>query len=326
MACQFFTNEYVDLQSDEEDRLLKALTLQLQVMMCENASNLHDFEYGLTRTRNVYTLVQAELVKTHDRVRSSMSIRRHPSNTQKTMAGPLYRVLPQKHDRAITPIKDETSQAVRSQYEESPYPRWQTIGLYSPRQYQELLLESFATYEPPVGHPVPVQVLNAGCGTGRHAIMSATRYSNCEVLAIDLSLSSLAYAKRSAKELELSNIVFQQADILELGSLNRQFDLIECGGVLHHIADTTAALKVLVDLLRPGGVIMIALYSEIARENVHKCTTLIHENGFSKTADAIRRARQAVIELDESHASNAVSCNHRFLFAERVQRPVVSRT
>ena len=39
-------------------------------------------------------------------------------------------------------------------------------------------------------------ILIAGCGTGQHSIGTAARFGSSKVLAIDLSLSSLAYAKR----------------------------------------------------------------------------------------------------------------------------------
>ncbi len=38
-----------------------------------------------------------------------------------------------------------------------------------------------------------------------------------------------------------------------LGGLGRQFDLIECVGVLHHLGDPLAGWRVLVSLLKPGG-------------------------------------------------------------------------
>ena len=47
-----------------------------------------------------------------------------------------------------------------------------------------------------------------------------------KVLAIDLSLSSLAYAKRKTNELAIENIEYMP-DILDLGKLNKQFDIIE---------------------------------------------------------------------------------------------------
>ncbi len=53
----------------------------------------------------------------------------------------------------------------------------------------------------------------------------AQRFAGAKVLAIDLSLASLGYAKRKAQELALTNIEFAQADILKLGQLGRSFDL-----------------------------------------------------------------------------------------------------
>jgi SAM-dependent methyltransferase len=50
----------------------------------------------------------------------------------------------------------------------------------------------------------------------------------------------------------LTDIAFGQADILELASLGRTFDVIDSAGVLHHIADGDAGWRVLLSILRPG--------------------------------------------------------------------------
>jgi ubiquinone/menaquinone biosynthesis C-methylase UbiE len=144
------------------------------------------------------------------------------------------------------------------------------------------------------------QVLIAGCGTGRHAIMSATKYSNVNILAIDLSTSSLAYAKRCSDELGINNITFKQADILKLNELDQRFHLIESGGVLHHIEQTDVALKALVDLLYPGGLIMIGVYSTISRHNVHRCRDYFNKRGYGKTVEDVLRARQKIFSMDDS--------------------------
>ena len=73
------------------------------------------------------------------------------------------------------------------------------------------------------------------------------------MLAVDLSLSSLGYAQRKAREMGLSGIEFAQADLLELGATGRSFDVVECSGVLHHMADPFAGWRMLLSLLRPGG-------------------------------------------------------------------------
>ena len=115
------------------------------------------------------------------------------------------------------------------------------------------------------------------------------------MLAVDLSLASLAYAKRKTVELGRSNIEYGQADILKLGSLGRSFDLIESSGVLHHLADPLAGWRVLLSLLRPGGFMMIGLYSEIARAEIVKARAFIAEQGYGATAGDIRQCRQALI-------------------------------
>ena len=78
--------------------------------------------------------------------------------------------------------------------------------------------------------PGKPRILVAGCGTGQHAIATAQQYPGASVLAVDLSLASLAYAKRKTLELGLTDIEYRQADILALDGLQERFDLIECSG------------------------------------------------------------------------------------------------
>ena len=111
-------------------------------------------------------------------------------------------------------------------------------------------------------------ILIAGCGTGQHSIGTASRFSNCHVTAVDLSLASLAYATRKTNELKLGNLKYLQADILHLHQMGKEFDIIESAGVLHHMDEPMAGWKVIVDLLKPGGLMKIGLYSELARHHI----------------------------------------------------------
>jgi SAM-dependent methyltransferase len=147
------------------------------------------------------------------------------------------------------------------------------------------------------------EILVAGCGTGQHAMIPATNYRNARVLAIDLSLSSLSYATRKTRELGFSNIEYAQADITELGTLGRQFDLIESSGVLHHLGDPMLGWRVLVDLLRAGGLMKIGLYSEAARGPVVEARALIAERGYTTSAEDIRRCREDILGMAEEQGS-----------------------
>ena len=55
------------------------------------------------------------------------------------------------------------------------------------------------------------------------------------------------------KNLELKNIEYMQADILDLGELNNQFDIVESAGVIHHMENPIKGWRVLVDCIKPGG-------------------------------------------------------------------------
>ena len=143
--------------------------------------------------------------------------------------------------------------------------------------------------------PASPEILVAGCGTGQHALVTASRFLNARVLAVDLSLGGLSYATRKTRELGVSNIDYAQADILELASLGRRFDLIESVGVLHHMEEPSAGRQILTNLLRRGGVMKIGLYSEIARQDIVSGRALIAEQGLAPSAQNIRRCRQDII-------------------------------
>jgi SAM-dependent methyltransferase len=127
---------------------------------------------------------------------------------------------------------------------------------------------------------------------------------------VDLSLTSLAYAKRKTRELGRVDIEYGQADILALGSLGRSFDLIEASGVLHHLADPLGGWRALLSLLRPGGFMTVGLYSELAREGIVAARAFIAERGFAPTAADIRRCRQAL--LDDGRFRHAVASSDFF--------------
>ena len=147
----------------------------------------------------------------------------------------------------------------------------------------------------PLGDRAGVDILIAGCGSGEHSIGTARRYQGAKVLAIDLSLSSLAYAQRKTRELGLPNIEYAQADVLALGSIGRSFDVIEASGVLHHLSDPAAGWRELLKLLRPGGLMRVGLYSELARADIVAARQFIAERGFDATAADIRRCRQELL-------------------------------
>ena len=204
--------------------------------------------------------------------------------------------------RALTPIEDAVSLAVRDQYEHNPYPRWAKLPPPAePETIEGALRALFPSLPSSSATHDGCDVLIAGCGTGHCAIEAARRYRGARVLAVDLSLTSLAYAMRKTRELKIGNIDYAQADILKLGTLARTFDVIEAGGVLHHLDDPFAGWRVLLELLRPSGFMYLGLYSALGRKHIVNVRSLIAERGYRSSPDDIRRFReQLVAEAEHS--------------------------
>jgi Flp pilus assembly protein TadD/SAM-dependent methyltransferase len=212
---------------------------------------------------------------------------------------------------AITPVQDDVSRKVRAQYEEHPYPRWHRAPAAAPYPLARMLRSLFPHLAEMNVSETP-EVLIAGCGTGRHAAITAQLQPLGRVLAVDLSRASLAYAARRCKELGLANVRFAQADILGLAGRAERYDLIECSGVLHHMADPLAGWRVLVSLLRPGGAMKLGLYSELGRRHIVAARSLVEGLG-------VREARRRILELPGGHPARNVAALRDFYSASGVR-------
>jgi SAM-dependent methyltransferase len=197
----------------------------------------------------------------------------------------------------LTAIEDHVSVQVREQYEQNPYPQWvQAAAVTEPITIDEHLRNQFpAAPFHPLDSASGIDILVAGCGTGRHPIEVARKYKDARVLAVDLSLASLCYAKRKTPAPLADKIEYAQADILKLESIERTFDLVDASGVLHHLSDVTAGWRALLKLLRPGGFMRVGLYSELARRGIVAARAFILERSYHPTADDIRRCRQDLL-------------------------------
>ena len=168
----------------------------------------------------------------------------------------------------LAPLTDETSRRVARHYEASPYPRWQSLHV-SQAGAMKAMLSRFFMPDRLAFMDGPFDVLVAGAGTGKQALQSALAYGpQARVLALDLSAESLGYAQSMAERYRVENVSFMVADILDLDRQDRQFDIIECVGVLHHLADPWAGWRKLLSQLKPGGLMYVGLYSAIARADI----------------------------------------------------------
>ncbi len=106
-----------------------------------------------------------------------------------------------------------------------------------------------------------LKVLDAGCGTGEKSIFMA-RYG-AHVTAIDINENQLKQAKKNMEKYNV-NVNFVRDDLVNLKH-NEKYDLIVCLGVLHHTPNMKRGLENLLNLLKPNGKIVVALYNSYSR-------------------------------------------------------------
>ncbi len=98
-------------------------------------------------------------------------------------------------------------------------------------------------------------VLDAGCGSGRYSDV-VIRWGG-RVIGLDMSLAVDAYNEN----LKERGAIAVQADLMKAPFKDQVFDVIFSIGVLHHTPDTKKAFQSLVRYLKPGGLIVIWVYS-----------------------------------------------------------------
>jgi SAM-dependent methyltransferase len=105
------------------------------------------------------------------------------------------------------------------------------------------------------------KVLDAGCGTGEHALMAAAL--GLEVTGIDFAATALGAAREKARARGL-RVRFVEGDALDLPALGETFDtVIDCG--LFHVLDDDqrgAYVRSLAAVTRPGGRYFMLCFNE----------------------------------------------------------------
>ena len=306
LAEQCFFNEYVYIQSKKEINLYNQLVNKLK-----NNNYINELEIGILgcyvplkfSKNKVERLLNYKSNNTlfNDLITIQIKEPKKEKELEKTI-------------KFYNEISDITSKKVRKQYEKYPYPKWRHTYSQMPANFLVKLNNQIKPNNIKIDNKFNnPSVLVAGCGTGSHVCI-AKDYLNAEILAVDISLTSLAYAKRKTEELGFNNINFLQADILQLKNLNRKFDVIECIGVLHHMKDPVKGLKILLKILKPHGFLKLGLYSQKARQHIIKTREFIKKNKFKNTIEDIRNCRQKIINKKKDKVMQKI-CNRRDFYS-----------
>jgi SAM-dependent methyltransferase len=156
---------------------------------------------------------------------------------------------------------DERTEEVRLFYERAPFPG------YPPRDSLPLLHARGDRSELArmVNQAIAgdARIVEIGCGTGQMCLYLAR--ADRVVIGADLTRAALLLGKEAARRFALPRVRFVETDLWRPGLRAGSFDVVYSSGVLHHTQNPRASFARLVQLARPGGMIVIGVYNAIAR-------------------------------------------------------------
>jgi ubiquinone/menaquinone biosynthesis C-methylase UbiE len=196
-----------------------------------------------------------------------------------------------QNEETSSPVLLKTNTLIQNFYESNPYPTWTSKPKHSESTLDQFFKKLSLKQTPPNNN-----ILVAGCGTGRHAIQLALTYPHANIIGLDVSQTSLQYAKNKRDEFKIRNLDFIYGDLNNIHSLNMEFSLIECIGVLHHLQDPLKGCQAVLSTLEDGGIAKIGLYSAYARTPIADLADLASENKILYTPRNLEIIRNLAIQ------------------------------
>jgi SAM-dependent methyltransferase len=154
----------------------------------------------------------------------------------------------------------------------------------------------------PEGRPKSdLSILVAGCGSMQAAVV-AFNNPECRVTGIDFSDASIAHEERLRERHKLTNLMVRAMDLLEVSSLQRQFDLIICTGVLHHLPNPAEGLTALSRVIEPShGVMVLMLYGKLGRIGIYPLQDAFRRMRIPQTSEGVATVRSIINRLQPRH-------------------------
>ncbi|HEY0815931.1 MAG TPA: methyltransferase domain-containing protein [Pseudonocardia sp.] len=100
-----------------------------------------------------------------------------------------------------------------------------------------------------------IQVLDVGCGPGTITADLAAHVAPGQVVGIEPTEGPLADARAHAEHAGATNVTFAVGDVYALDAPDDSFDVVHAHQVLQHLGDPVAALREMLRVCRPAGVV-----------------------------------------------------------------------
>ena len=199
----------------------------------------------------------------------------------------------------------DTSAAVQRLYDTYPFPPEPLLDEPPPGynwRWNWLAAYNFCTGQKPLRQNIAI--LDAGCGTGVGTEYLVHLNPEASVVGIDLSAGALEVATERCRRSGAERVEFHHLSLYDAQQLDREFDLINCVGVLHHLPDPIRGIQSLAAKLAPGGLMHIFVYAELGRWEIQlmqKAIALLQGNQHGDYRDGVQVGRQIFAALPENN-------------------------
>lgn len=162
----------------------------------------------------------------------------------------------------ITTEEEQARQTMQTFYEQHTFPGYD--GVDNPGILMDKARKSAFGLWVDQAIPPVATVCEVGCGTGQMTNFLGL-VSTRTVIGVDMSLPSLRLGQAFKEHFDLQNVHFAQGNIFAMPIAPESIDVLICSGVLHHTPDPNGGFERLLELVKPGGKILIGLYNSFAR-------------------------------------------------------------
>ncbi len=156
----------------------------------------------------------------------------------------------------------DVTDIVKQFYEKTPFPNYDDLdnlrGLLEKARaglFARMLNEQI---------PYDARVVEIGCGTGQ--LTNFLTIAHRTVIGTDICLNSLRLAQGFKTEHGLERATFAQMNLFRPALRDGFFDVVISNGVLHHTSDCRGAFRRISRLAKPGGLVVVGLYSAFSRK------------------------------------------------------------
>ncbi len=112
------------------------------------------------------------------------------------------------------------------------------------------------------------QILDAGSGFGQYSFWMSKRFSQAEILAVDVKEEQVTDCNNFFNQIGKGQVKFEVGDLVTFVQPEK-FDLVLCVDVMEHIEEDVQVLTNYCNSLKTGGMLLISTPSNMGGSDVH---------------------------------------------------------